>query len=85
MVNKIVFDFSEHNTFSKSDWDKMKTMYDEGKLHGIILRIGLRGSLKDNPEYYGKIRYDFKFKDFLAEIKKRNIPYSVYFFPTSIT
>ena len=85
MANKIVFDFSEHNTFSKSDWDKMKTMYDEGKLHGIILRIGLRGSLKDNPEYYGKIRYDFKFKDFLAAVRKRNIPYSVYFFPTSIT
>ena len=46
MANKIVFDFSEHNTFSNSDWNKMKTMYDEGKLHGIILRIGLRGSLK---------------------------------------
>ena len=37
MANKIVFDFSEHNTFSKSDWDKMKTMYDEGKLHGLPL------------------------------------------------
>lgn len=85
MANKIVFDFSEHNTIKSSDWDNLKKMYDEGKCSGIILRIGLRGSLKSNPTYYGKIRYDFKFKEYLAEIKKRGLPYSVYFFPTAIS
>ena len=52
MANKIVFDFSEHNTIKSSDWDNLKKMYDEGKCSGIILRIGLRGSLKSNPTYY---------------------------------
>lgn len=85
MANKIVFDFSEHNTIKSSDWDNLKKMYDEGKCSGIILRIGLRGSLKSNPTYYAKIRYDFKFKEYLAEVKKRGLPYSVYFFPTAIS
>ena len=39
MANKIVFDFSEHNTIKSSDWDNLKKMYDEGKCSGIILRI----------------------------------------------
>lgn len=49
-----------------------------------IIRMGLRGSVKANAQYYGKLRYDDYFKKNLAGVKKYNITYSVYFFPTAI-
>lgn len=75
-----VIDVSEHNTITDANWKTIKS-----KGYVVVLRIGLRGSVKSNTEYYGKIRYDFKFKEYLSACKKYGIPCSVYFFPTSIT
>ena len=75
-----VIDVSEHNTITDANWKTIKS-----KGYVVVLRIGLRGSVKSNKEYYGKIRYDFKFKEYLSACKKYEIPCSVYFFPTSIT
>lgn len=73
-----IIDVSE---FQKEiDWSKVK-----GNVSGAIIRSGLRGSLaKTNPTYYKKLREDFYFRKNLAGVKKNNIPYSVYFFPTAI-
>lgn len=61
------------------DWSKVK-------VDGVIIRAAIRGSLKKTaPQYYGKLREDFAFRDNLAGAKKYGIPLSVYFFPTAIT
>lgn len=72
-----VVDISEHNN---PDWDFIQKNFG-----AVIIRIGIRGSVPWNKEYYGKIRYDFKSKDFIKECQSRNIPFSFYFFPTAIT
>ena len=72
-----VVDISEHNT---PDWSYIEKTFD-----AVDIRIGLRGSDPSNKQYYGKIRYDFKAKEFIAECQKRKIPFTVYFFPTAIT
>ncbi len=74
-----VIDLSEHNDKS-IDWAKIKAAG-----YAVIIRIGLRGSMKQYPDAYGKIRYDNNYKSYLDGIIKADIPYSVYFFPTSIS
>ena len=71
-----VIDVSEFN--KEIDWKKVA----ETKVPAII-RMGLRGSIYGN-EYCGKIRKDFYYDKNLQGVKKYAIPYSVYFFPTSI-
>lgn len=61
------------------DWSKVK-------VDGAMIRAAIRGSLKKTaPQYYGKLREDFSFRDNLAGAMKHGIPLSVYFFPTAIT
>ena len=79
MAQQKVRDLSEHNT-TNIDWKKVKA----SKVW-IVPRMGLRGSMKSTPKYYGKIRQDFNFAAYLAALKKYKIPYSFYFFPTSIS
>lgn len=77
MAQKVI-DVSEHQ--KTIDWIRVKkTGY-----HAII-RMGLRGSVKSNKEFYGKLRYDNYFKQNLDGVTKNAIPYTVYFFPTAIT
>lgn len=78
MAKRKVIDISEFQP-DNIDWKKIK---DTG--YWVILRIGIRGSVKKNAQYYGKIRFDFKFHMFLAAVKKYGIPYSIYFFPAGI-
>ena len=67
-----IIDLSHHNTVS--DWNKVANA-----VQGVIMRLGYRsyGS--------GQIMTDKKFNEFLSQVKSRNIPYGIYFFPTSIT
>ena len=78
MAEKRVIDISEFQP-DNIDWQKIK-----GAGYSVILRIGIRGSVKKNIQYYGKIRFDKKFHRFLEAVKKYGIPYSIYFFPASI-
>lgn len=77
-INDRVLDLSEHSS-KNIDWKKIRQAG-----YKIILRIGIRGSVKANKEYYGKIRFDFKFKQYLEGVVKYGIPFTIYFFPTSI-
>lgn len=76
-VNKKFIDVSEFNNI---DWSKAKS-----ELNGVLVRCGLRGSLKSNSQYYKKIRKDFKFDKNYKELERLGIPYSVYYFPTDCT
>ena len=76
-VNKKFIDVSE---FNDVDWAKAKS-----ELNGVMLRCGLRGSLKSNKQYYKKIRKDFNFDYNQKELQRLGIPYSVYYFPTDCT
>ena len=76
-VNKKFIDVSEFNDI---DWVKAKS-----ELNGVLVRCGLRGSLKSNSQYYKKIRKDFKFDKNVSELQRLGIPYSVYYFPTDCT
>lgn len=76
-VNKKFIDVSEFNDI---DWAKAKS-----ELNGVLVRCGLRGSLKSNSQYYKKIRKDFKFDKNASELQRLGIPYSVYYFPTDCT
>lgn len=76
-VNKKFIDVSEFNDI---DWAKAKS-----ELNGVLVRCGLRGSLKSNSQYYKKIRKDFKFDKNVSELQRLGIPYSVYYFPTDCT
>ena len=76
-VNKKFIDVSEFNDI---DWAKAKS-----ELNGVLVRCGLRGSLKSNSQYYKKIRKDFKFDKNTSELQRLGIPYSVYYFPTDCT
>lgn len=69
--------FIDVSEFNDIDWAKAKS-----ELEGVMIRCGLRGSLKSNKQYYKKIRKDFKFDSHVAETKRLGIPYSVYYFPT---
>ena len=76
-VTKKFIDVSE---FNDVDWDKSKS-----EIKGVMVRCGLRGSLKSNPQYYKKIRKDFKFDKYREALHRLGIPYSVYYFPTDCT
>lgn len=76
-VNKKFIDVSEFNDIN---WAKAKS-----ELNGVLVRCGLRGSLKSNSQYYKKIRKDFKFDKNVSELQRLGIPYSVYYFPTDCT
>ena len=67
-----IADVSQFNTVT--NWDRVKKSVD-----GIILRIGYRGS------HTGKITYDPKFVENIKKVQQYKIPYSIYFFPCSIT
>lgn len=62
------------------DWTKIKKAG-----YKVILRMGFRGSLQSNPAKYKKICYDEHFQKYLDGVVSAGIPYSMYFFPTSIT
>lgn len=77
VANKKFIDVSE---FNEIDWDKSKS-----EIKGVMVRCGLRGSLKSNAQYYKKIRKDFKFDQHREALHRLGIPYSVYYFPTDCT
>lgn len=52
--------------------------------YAAILRIGLRGSITGTASC-GKIRYDNHYEKYQKGAVKAKVPYSVYFFPASIT
>ena len=72
--------FIDVSEFNDIDWSTAKS-----ELAGVMLRCGLRGSLKSNTKYYKKIRKDFKFDENYKELQRLGIPYSVYYFPTDCT
>lgn len=72
--------FIDVSEFNDVNWADAKN-----ELLGVMLRCGLRGSLKSNKQYYKKIRKDFKFDENYKELQKLGIPYSVYYFPTDCT
>ena len=61
------------------DWTKVKKAG-----YSVILRIGLRGSVKGTARYR-KIGYDYNYKTYLDEVIKAGIPFSVYYFPTPMS
>ena len=69
--NLPIIDLSHFNTVS--DWSKVAKA-----VQGVILRLGYRS--------YGggQITADRKFSTHLAQVRQYNIPYGIYFFPTSI-
>jgi len=72
MAKKQVIDISQFNTVT--DWNALqKTGLP------IIIRMGYRGSKT------GIITYDPKYKEYRDACEKHGIPYSLYFFPCSIT
>ena len=73
-----VIDVSEFQP-KEIDWNKVKKTG-----YSVILRIGLRGSVKETARYR-KIGYDYNYKIYLKEVIKAGIPYSVYYFPTPIS
>ena len=72
--------FIDVSEFNEVDWDKSKS-----EIKGVMIRCGLRGSLKSNTQYYKKIRKDFKFDKHREALHRLGIPYSVYYFPTDCT
>ena len=74
-----VIDVSEFQP-EKINWTKVR----KAGLR-VILRMGIRGSLASNPDRYKKLCYDYHYKAYLEGVIKAGIPYTVYFFPTSVT
>ena len=72
--------FIDVSEFNEVDWEKSKS-----EIKGVMIRCGLRGSLKSNTQYYKKIRKDFKFDKHREALHRLGIPYSVYYFPTDCT
>lgn len=73
-----ICDISEFNTITSQDAAAKE-------LKGLIIRMGIRGSMKSNKKYYGKIRADNKFVSHVNFAKSYGVPFRVYFFPTSIS
>lgn len=72
VVKRKVIDISQFNKVV--DWEKVKKTG-----YHVIIRIGYRGSKT------GVITYDPKYKEYRDACEKYDIPYSLYFFPCSIT
>ena len=68
-----------------SEFNDIDLALAKNELKGVMLRCGLRGSLKSNKAYYKKIRKDFKFDEYKKSLEVLGIPYSVYYFPTDCT
>lgn len=73
-----VIDVSEFQP-DNIDWNKVKKSG-----HAVVLRMGLRGSIKGTPRYR-KVGYDYHFKMYAEGVIKAGIPYSVYYFPTPLS
>lgn len=71
MADKKVADISYFNDVV--NWDKFKKSVD-----AVIIRLGYRGCTN------GNIVLDKKAKEHIEMCKKHGIPYSIYFFPTSV-
>ena len=71
MADKKVADISYFNDVV--NWDKFKKSVD-----AVIIRLGYRGCTN------GNIVLDKKAKEYIEMCKKYGIPYSIYFFPTSV-
>ena len=71
-VKQKVIDISQFNNVT--DWEKVKKTG-----YHVIIRIGYRGS------HTGVITYDPRYKEYRDACEKHGIPYSLYFFPCSIT
>lgn len=72
VVKQKVIDISQFNNVV--DWEKVKKTG-----YHVIIRIGYRGS------HTGVITYDPRYKEYRDACEKYGIPYSLYFFPCSIT
>ena len=68
----MVIDVSSHNGII--DWNKVR-----GNVEAAVIRMGYRGYSK------GTIAYDTKYKENREECERLGIPFSLYFFPCSIT
>lgn len=68
----MIIDVSSHN--GVIDWQKVK-----GNIEAAVIRMGYRGYTT------GKIAYDTKYKENRAKCERLGIPFSLYFFPCSIT
>lgn len=69
----MIIDISYFNRVS--DWTKVR-----GAVQAVLIRMGYRGY-----GTAGNITYDKKYKEYRAACEKYGIPFSLYFFPTSIT
>ena len=66
-----IIDLSHFNTVV--DWNKVANA-----VNGVIIRLGYRSFGG------GEITADRKYSTYLTQVKQHNIPYGIYFFPTSI-
>lgn len=72
-MNKLpIIDVSAHNGII--DWQKAR-----GNIEAAVIRLGYRGYSK------GTLAYDARFKENRAACEQLGIPFSLYFFPCSIT
>lgn len=72
MSNLPVIDVSAHN--GVIDWQKVR-----GNVEAAVIRLGYRGYSK------GTLAYDTRYKENRAACEQWGIPFSLYFFPCSIT
>lgn len=72
MSNLPIIDVSAHNGII--DWPKVR-----GNIEAAVIRLGYRGYSK------GTLAYDNRYKENRAACEQWGIPFSLYFFPCSIT
>lgn len=72
MSNLPIIDVSTHNGII--DWQKVR-----GNIEAAVIRLGYRGYSK------GTLAYDTRYKENRAACEQLGIPFSLYFFPCSIT
>ena len=72
MGNLPIIDVSTHNGII--DWQKVR-----GNIEAAVIRLGYRGYSK------GTLAYDSRYKENRAACEQLGIPFSLYFFPCSVT
>lgn len=72
MSNLPIIDVSAHNGII--DWQKVR-----GNIEAAVIRLGYRGYSK------GSLAYDTRYKENRTACEQMGIPFSLYFFPCSIT
>lgn len=72
MSNLPIIDVSTHNGII--DWQKLR-----GKIEAVVIRLGYRGYSK------GTLAYDTRYKENRTACEQLGIPFSLYFFPCSVT